>query len=227
MAAYCASKHGLIGFTRALAAEVGDKGVTVNALCPGWVDTDMTRQAAEAIAEKTDRPPKHPTAQSVYLAPLVDERQPPRPSPNDAIGYLRDDDWDRDPSAMVQSILTDELRASGLFAAVLDQPAPDAIELVPTLKTFEGGLHEQPFGRRSLARVEIVLQARGPEVDGVRSEILNESFGAQQISNVDFRPPSPRVLLGTGLRSALTKGIAALEAAATEKKPAEASGTKR
>jgi meso-butanediol dehydrogenase / (S,S)-butanediol dehydrogenase / diacetyl reductase len=40
--AYCAAKHGLIGFTRALALEVADRGVTVNAICPGWVETALT-----------------------------------------------------------------------------------------------------------------------------------------------------------------------------------------
>ncbi len=43
LAAYCASKHAVIGFTRAAAAELGDKGVQVNAICPAYVDTDMTR----------------------------------------------------------------------------------------------------------------------------------------------------------------------------------------
>lgn len=39
--AYCTTKHGMIGFTRALALEVVDRGVTVNSICPGWVDTEM------------------------------------------------------------------------------------------------------------------------------------------------------------------------------------------
>lgn len=39
--AYCASKHAIIGFTRALALELAPRAITVNAICPGWVDTDM------------------------------------------------------------------------------------------------------------------------------------------------------------------------------------------
>ena len=51
-AAYCASKAGLHGLVRAVAAEVGPRGVTCNALCPGWVDTAMARsRVAELAAE--------------------------------------------------------------------------------------------------------------------------------------------------------------------------------
>jgi NAD(P)-dependent dehydrogenase (short-subunit alcohol dehydrogenase family) len=42
--AYCASKHAVIGFTRALALELASRRITVNAICPGWVDTDMAAQ---------------------------------------------------------------------------------------------------------------------------------------------------------------------------------------
>ncbi len=42
--AYCAAKHGVVGFTRALALALAPRGITVNAVCPGWVDTDMAAQ---------------------------------------------------------------------------------------------------------------------------------------------------------------------------------------
>lgn len=53
IAAYCASKHALVGFTRAVACEVAAKGVTVNAVCPGYAATEMTEDAVRRIAEKT------------------------------------------------------------------------------------------------------------------------------------------------------------------------------
>ena len=53
IAGYCASKHAVVGFTRAMASEVADKGVTVNAVCPGYVDTPMTEQSVANIAAKT------------------------------------------------------------------------------------------------------------------------------------------------------------------------------
>jgi len=51
--AYCASKHGLVGFTRALADEMKRDGVTVNAVCPGFVRTEMLERAAKNIMAKT------------------------------------------------------------------------------------------------------------------------------------------------------------------------------
>ena len=57
VAAYCASKHGVIGLTRSVALEVATKGVTVNAVCPGFVDTPMTTVSVERIAATTGRSP--------------------------------------------------------------------------------------------------------------------------------------------------------------------------
>jgi NAD(P)-dependent dehydrogenase (short-subunit alcohol dehydrogenase family) len=54
-AAYCAAKHAMVGFTRALAIDIAKTGVTINALCPGWVETQMSDQAVARIAEQTGR----------------------------------------------------------------------------------------------------------------------------------------------------------------------------
>jgi len=53
--AYTASKHALVGVTRALAAEVGGKGVTVNAICPGYAATDLVWTSARNIAARTGK----------------------------------------------------------------------------------------------------------------------------------------------------------------------------
>lgn len=49
--AYCASKHGVIGFCKALALELAPRRITVNAICPGWVDTDMAAAGIQAMAD--------------------------------------------------------------------------------------------------------------------------------------------------------------------------------
>jgi 3-hydroxybutyrate dehydrogenase len=54
-AAYTAAKHGVVGLTRALALEVATKGVTVNAVCPGYTETDIVRDAVANIVAKTGR----------------------------------------------------------------------------------------------------------------------------------------------------------------------------
>jgi NAD(P)-dependent dehydrogenase (short-subunit alcohol dehydrogenase family) len=54
-AAYAASKHAAVGFTRAVAAEVAGTGVTANAVCPTFVRTDLTRASVRRIAETTGR----------------------------------------------------------------------------------------------------------------------------------------------------------------------------
>ncbi len=58
LAAYTASKHGVLGLVRAVAAELAGTGVTVNAICPGYVDTPMTDASVAAIAVRTGRSPE-------------------------------------------------------------------------------------------------------------------------------------------------------------------------
>ena len=55
IAAYAASKHGVLGLTRVVALEVATTGVTCNAICPGYVDTDMVSRGVEQITAKTGR----------------------------------------------------------------------------------------------------------------------------------------------------------------------------
>ena len=56
--AYSASKAGLVGLTRALAAELGPHGVTVNVICPGWVETAMAAQTIDRAVARTKKSPE-------------------------------------------------------------------------------------------------------------------------------------------------------------------------
>ena len=69
VSAYCAAKHGVIGLTRALALETATKGVTVNAVCPSYTDTDMTQRAIANIVAKTGRTPGEAEAELVRKNP--------------------------------------------------------------------------------------------------------------------------------------------------------------
>lgn len=55
VAAYCAAKHGVVGLTRALALELASKGITVNAVCPGYTETDIMRESIARVVETTGR----------------------------------------------------------------------------------------------------------------------------------------------------------------------------
>jgi NAD(P)-dependent dehydrogenase (short-subunit alcohol dehydrogenase family) len=72
IAAYAASKHAVIGLTRSAAAEAAPRGVTVNAVCPGYVDTGMTDASIARIVEKTGRSEEE--ALALMLGPMPQGR---------------------------------------------------------------------------------------------------------------------------------------------------------
>lgn len=68
--AYCASKHALVGLTKALATEVAAKGVTVNAVCPGYTESDMVTEAVSNIVAKTGRSSEQALRELIGRNPL-------------------------------------------------------------------------------------------------------------------------------------------------------------
>jgi NAD(P)-dependent dehydrogenase (short-subunit alcohol dehydrogenase family) len=69
-AAYSASKHAAIGLMRSTAAEVEGTGVTANAVCPAYVDTDMTRRTIDNVVARTGRTPGEAVAELEQMTPL-------------------------------------------------------------------------------------------------------------------------------------------------------------
>lgn len=84
--AYCAAKHGLVGLTRALAIEVVKSGITVNAVCPGFTDTDIVAQSVGNIVSKTGRTQEQALAELVAHNPQGRLIQPDEIA--EAVGWL-------------------------------------------------------------------------------------------------------------------------------------------
>jgi NAD(P)-dependent dehydrogenase (short-subunit alcohol dehydrogenase family) len=68
--AYCTAKHGIIGFTRALALEVVGRGITVNAICPGWVETDMAHLGMQETAAALGMSTEEFRKQALAMVPI-------------------------------------------------------------------------------------------------------------------------------------------------------------
>ncbi|HYI29663.1 MAG TPA: SDR family oxidoreductase, partial [Bradyrhizobium sp.] len=70
VSAYCSAKHAVVGLVRSLAIETAKTGVTVNAVCPGYTDTEMMRESVARIVEKTGRTPAEAEAAIIKNNPL-------------------------------------------------------------------------------------------------------------------------------------------------------------
>ena len=69
VSAYCTAKHGVVGLTKSLALEMAKKGVTVNAVCPGYTETDIVRESIERVVAKTGRTAEEARAEFVKSNP--------------------------------------------------------------------------------------------------------------------------------------------------------------
>ena len=69
VSAYCAAKHGVIGLTRALALEYATRGITVNAVCPGYTNTEIIEQAIDKIVAATGRSREEALAELLKVNP--------------------------------------------------------------------------------------------------------------------------------------------------------------
>ena len=70
VAPYAAAKHGVIGLVKSVALEFARKGITANALCPGFLDTEMTARSIANIVEKTGRSPDEARASLEATNPM-------------------------------------------------------------------------------------------------------------------------------------------------------------
>ncbi len=87
--AYCTAKHGIIGFTRALALEVVGRGITVNAICPGWVETEMAALGMRETAAAMGMSEEEFRKQALAMVPIQRILEPKEIA--DLVVYLASD----------------------------------------------------------------------------------------------------------------------------------------
>ena len=124
--AYCAAKTGLIGFSRALALELAPRKITVNALCPGWVDTAMARSGMRDIAAAQGISVEEFKRQALSRVPLGEMVKPEEVA--NLVVFLASDAG-KNITAQAISICgqsLDALRNRLAAAAQTRQPPPDA-----------------------------------------------------------------------------------------------------
>ena len=130
---YSASKAGLLGLVRSLAATLGNDNVQVNAICPGWVDTDMAWQGLDEIAASTGG-----TREDAYRDAMRDVPLGRMGQPDDVAGTVA---WLLSPDARGvtgQAIDQNGGRLDGIARHVLSN---SALTSLPNRRMFAGSLH--------------------------------------------------------------------------------------
>ncbi len=152
VAPYVAAKHGVIGLMRALAAETAKSGVTVNAVCPGYVETDMLDHAVSTIVEKTGRSVEE--ARAFLTATNPQGRLDPagRSGGNRALALQRESRLDHRPGDL-------DLGRRDMVSAPLSAISKDSkerlrlwIRMLRASRTHRGGAARTAAGRNSTPR---------------------------------------------------------------------------
>jgi NAD(P)-dependent dehydrogenase (short-subunit alcohol dehydrogenase family) len=86
ISAYCAAKHGLIGFTRSLALEYAKSGVTINAVCPGYTESEMFDRAVKELEKSLGKSPEE--ARAMLTRPNPQARVVKAEEVADAVAWL-------------------------------------------------------------------------------------------------------------------------------------------
>ena len=134
VAAYCAAKHGVVGLTRALSLEMASTGITVNAICPGFIETPMLDRSVANIVEKTGM-----SENDIANSMVDDTDSPPRTSttlsPSQTIDQaVATDEPVMDDSALAQNMLDQ----ANTYEAEVKRLREEAYAMAPNLKPKRG-----------------------------------------------------------------------------------------
>ncbi|MEO6594941.1 MAG: hypothetical protein ABIP94_09340 [Planctomycetota bacterium] len=158
---------------------------------------------------------KAPGDRVLFVAPIADVRDQlvlPTNERGFPISYGGDDFWDRPIGAMVHDVLVRQLKSSGLFTAVVDEPLAEALVLKPILVAFTTGQTEAISGSRSFAEVNLRLEVLGPaDGDGQRAALFTQDCKNRQMSELELNPVSPFRLVGRALQMSMSKALTSLD----------------
>jgi hypothetical protein len=158
---------------------------------------------------------KAPGDRAAFVTPVADARSTaglPAHERGFPITYCGDEFWERPIVEMLGDVLTRQFEDSGLFTAVTDRAAPEALVVRPHLVSWTSGAIEAMSGSSSFAEVAIRIQVFGPAAaSGERPLWHDRVYHQRQSSDVALTPVSPYRLVGGVLRSTVAKVLAGLD----------------